>query len=212
MRGMKTNNSSFDALLRRVVAGVALATFVMAGTIACGGDDEPKPAGTVVEDTWLVIHPANIDSPLSSSEVPATGEMPSPVGDEVLLYDWSKLTGFGGTPGSGNTIIGGSRATVFKTLDEVEPGALFSLRWNGRDFGYSVTSLCFWDSRRGTGFESVVATTTDETLTLITSYGPSGNVELGRLVVTAKPRTLVVSPECPAGLLPLERIDFEPAR
>ena len=98
------------------------------------------------------------------------------------------------------------------TLDEVEAARRVMLRWDGRDPGYSVSSVCFWDSRKG-NFEAVVAATADETLTLLTSYGPSDNVELGRLVVTAKPRTLVVaSADCATGLVPLASIDFVPAR
>lgn len=200
------------AHLRSSSTALLLSIAVIALSAACGGDKVPEPAGQRVEGSRIVLSTANLDSELSSSVVPASGEMPSPVGDEVLIYDWSKLSGFGGKPGEGNTIVGGSRATVFKTLDEVDAGDVFTLKWDGRELGYSVSSVCFWDSRKG-NFEAVVTATGDETLTLLTSYGPTDNVELGRLVVTAKPRTLVVAAaDCPTGLVPLANIDFVPAR
>ena len=70
-----------------------LSVAVIASGVACGGDKAPEPAGQRIEGSRIVLSTANLDSELSSSVVPESGEMPSPVGDEVLIYDWSKLPG-----------------------------------------------------------------------------------------------------------------------
>ena len=154
------------------------------------------------------------------------GFLPEPnTPDDVVMYDFAGFYGLGGTPGSGNAVVAGDLNSwdfvcqdgtqappcdgVFWFLDELSAGDAISIEWEGRPYEYVVENLCWID--REENFESLVRTTSDSTLTMITAAGEflyAANMFSHRLVVRASVTGATHSLSCGAGssvALPKER-------
>ena len=105
--------------------------------------------------------------------------------DDVAFYDFSAWPTLGGDPGRGNTVITGRIdhnepckggtipppcQAVFWDLRFLAPGDAIQIFWNQQEFQYTVGPSCIIEAS-ARDFEKVVATTKDETLTLITGAG-----------------------------------------
>jgi LPXTG-site transpeptidase (sortase) family protein len=145
----------------------------------------------------LVISAIGIDAPLTVKVVGSDGAMPNPNGPEdVALYDFSVFGGLGGWPGvGGNVVLSGHvdyhdyGPAVFWRLRELQPGNEIELRLDdGSVIKYTVKwSRTVGDA--GAGWDSIVASTTKESLTLITCEGtfdPSTRSYDARRVVWAE--------------------------
>ncbi len=141
----------------------------------------PSPTSTATPDPVdrLVIPAIGIDAPVVSRAVDADGRMPSPDGPEqVVYYNFSALPGFGGSPGDGgNTVLAGHvdyhdyGPAVFANLDDLKQGDQITLRLeDGSQYTYSTQSNRVVDPS-STAFNEIVASTPQESLTLITCAG-----------------------------------------
>jgi LPXTG-site transpeptidase (sortase) family protein len=136
----------------------------------------PTPAPEIER---LVIPSINVDVPVTSKVVDNDGAMPSPLTpEEVIWYDFSALPGLGGRPGEGgNTILAGHvdyrdyGPGVFWDLRDVKQGdEIRVVLADGSEYRYSAKSNRVVDPA-AMPFTEVVASTPEESLTVITCAG-----------------------------------------
>jgi len=127
----------------------------------------------------LIIPAIRVDAPVTPRAVDRDGQMPSPDGpQDVIWYDFSALPGLGGRPGDGgNTILAGHvdyhdyGPAVFWDLRNVEQGDEITVRLrDGSEYKYTARSNRIVDPA-ATSFNEIVASTTEESLTVITCAG-----------------------------------------
>ena len=142
----------------------------------------------------LIIPSINVDVPVTAKTVDKDGQMPSPDGpQQVIWYDFSALPGLGGRPGiGGNTILAGHvdyhgyGAAVFWNLRDVKDGDPITVRLaDGTQYQYTARSNRVVDPT-ATSFNDIVASTSEDSLTLITCAGDfdpgTDNYDLRRIV------------------------------
>jgi len=176
-------------------AGVALLTACafLVWFAASNGDDDSgsrseqaiaapteTASPTPVADIDRLIIPAiSVDAPVTPRTVDRDGQMPSPDGPrDVIWYDFSALPGLGGRPGaSGNTILAGHvdyhgyGPAVFWDLRNVKQGDEITVRLrDGSEYKYTARSNRIVDPAAAS-FNEIVASTTEESLTVITCAG-----------------------------------------
>jgi LPXTG-site transpeptidase (sortase) family protein len=135
---------------------------------------------TPVADIERLIIPAiSVDAPVTPKAVDRDGQMPSPDGpQDVIWYDFSALPGLGGRPGAGgNTILAGHvdyhgyGPAVFWDLRNVKQGDEITVRLrDGNEYKYVTRSNRIVDPAAAS-FNEIVASTTEELLTVITCAG-----------------------------------------
>ena len=135
---------------------------------------------TPVADIERLIIPAiSVDAPVTPKAVDRDGRMPSPDGpQDVIWYDFSALPGLGGRPGAGgNTILAGHvdyhgyGPAVFWDLRNVKQGDEITVRLrDGNEYKYVTRSNRIVDPAAAS-FNEIVASTTEESLTVITCAG-----------------------------------------
>jgi LPXTG-site transpeptidase (sortase) family protein len=135
---------------------------------------------TPVADIERLIIPAiSVDAPVTPKAVDRDGQMPSPDGpQDVIWYDFSALPGLGGRPGAGgNTILAGHvdyhgyGPAVFWDLRNVKQGDEITVRLrDGNEYKYITRSNRIVDPAAAS-FNEIVASTTEESLTVITCAG-----------------------------------------
>jgi len=135
---------------------------------------------TPVADIERLIIPAiSVDAPVTPKAVDRDGQMPSPDGpQDVIWYDFSALPGLGGRPGAGgNTILAGHvdyhgyGPAVFWDLRNVKQGDEITVRLrDGNEYKYVTRSNRIVDPAAAS-FNEIVASTTEESLTVITCAG-----------------------------------------
>ena len=135
---------------------------------------------TPVADIERLIIPAiSVDAPVTPKAVDRDGQMPSPDGpQDVIWYDFSALPGLGGRPGAGgNTILAGHvdyhgyGPAVFWDLRNVKQGDEITVRLrDGNEYKYVARSNRIVDPAAAS-FNEIVASTTEESLTVITCAG-----------------------------------------
>jgi LPXTG-site transpeptidase (sortase) family protein len=135
---------------------------------------------TPVADIERLIIPAiSVDAPVTPKAVDRDGQMPSPDGpQDVIWYDFSALPGLGGRPGAGgNTILAGHvdyhgyGPAVFWDLRNVKQGDEITVRLrDGSEYKYTARSNRIVDPAAAS-FNEIVASTTEESLTVITCAG-----------------------------------------
>lgn len=136
----------------------------------------PTPA---VQVERLIIPAINVDAAVTTKAVAGNGEMPSPDGpQDVIWYDFSALPGLGGSPGvAGNTVFAGHvdyhdyGPAVFWDLRHLKEGDEITVRLrNGTQYRYTARSNRVIDPA-ATPFNEIVASTPQESLTVITCDG-----------------------------------------
>jgi len=135
---------------------------------------------TPVADIERLIIPAiSVNAPVTPRTVDRDGRMPSPDGpQDVIWYDFSALPGLGGRPGAGgNTILAGHvdyhgyGPAVFWDLRNVKQGDEITVRLrDGSEYKYTARSNRIVDPAAAS-FNEIVASTTEESLTVITCAG-----------------------------------------
>jgi len=135
---------------------------------------------TPVADIERLIIPAiSVNAPVTPRTVDRDGQMPSPDGPrDVIWYDFSALPGLGGRPGAGgNTILAGHvdyhgyGPAVFWDLRNVKQGDEITVRLrDGNEYKYVTRSNRIVDPAAAS-FNEIVASTTEESLTVITCAG-----------------------------------------
>ena len=135
---------------------------------------------TPVADIERLIIPAiSVNAPVTPRTVDRDGQMPSPDGPrDVIWYDFSALPGLGGRPGAGgNTILAGHvdyhgyGPAVFWDLRNVKQGDEITVRLrDGSEYKYTARSNRIVDPAAAS-FNEIVASTTEESLTVITCAG-----------------------------------------
>jgi len=135
---------------------------------------------TPVTDIERLIIPAiSVNAPVTPRTVDRDGRMPSPDGpQDVIWYDFSALPGLGGRPGAGgNTILAGHvdyhgyGPAVFWDLRNVKQGDEITVRLrDGSEYKYTARSNRIVDPA-ASSFNEIVASTTEESLTVITCAG-----------------------------------------
>ena len=135
---------------------------------------------TPVTDIERLIIPAiSVNAPVTPRTVDRDGRMPSPDGpQDVIWYDFSALPGLGGRPGAGgNTILAGHvdyhgyGPAVFWDLRNVKQGDEITVRLrDGSEYKYTARSNRIVDPAAAS-FNEIVASTTEESLTVITCAG-----------------------------------------
>jgi LPXTG-site transpeptidase (sortase) family protein len=135
----------------------------------------PTPVPPDIER--LIIPSINVDTRVTPKAVASDGQMPSPVGpQEVIWYDFSALPGLGGRPGDGNTVLAGHvdygvDPAVFWDLRDVKEGDEITLVLvDGSEYKYTARSNRIVDPS-ATSFNEIVASTPEESLTVITCAG-----------------------------------------
>ena len=127
----------------------------------------------------LIIPAISVDAPVTPNAVDRDGQMPSPDGpQDVIWYDFSALPGLGGRPGAGgNTILAGHvdyhgyGPAVFWDLRNVKQGDEITVRLrDGSEYKYTARSNRIVDPAAAS-FNEIVASTTEESLTVITCAG-----------------------------------------
>jgi LPXTG-site transpeptidase (sortase) family protein len=136
----------------------------------------------------MVISKFGVDAPLAYQKVAPTGQMPDPqTPDEVVYYDFSALSGYGGAPGrGGNTVLSGHVDSgkkpckngtvpppcqaVFWDVRAMRVGDEIELHLGGQTFRYRVTGSQAVHAVSGP-WDQIVSSTAQETLTLITCGG-----------------------------------------
>ena len=161
---------------------------------------------SVSEGDRLMIPRFGVDAPLTYRAVGRDGQMPNPdTPDDVAYYDFSAWPGLGGAPGrGGNAVFSGhvdsGRAAckngtvappceaVFWELRNLSTGDEIQIRISGETFNYRVVTRENISAVDG-AWDQIVASTAEETLTIITCGGEfdrrSGSYNL-RTVVTAE--------------------------
>ena len=172
-----------------------------------GGDDDDNASGQgvvavtetasptpVAEVERLIIPAIQLDAPVTPKTVDSDGEMPSPTGPlEVIWYDFSAIPGLGGRPGAGgNTVFAGHLdyhgygPAVFWDLSDVRQGDEITVRLrDGSEYRYAARSNRVVDPAAAS-FNEIVATTPEESLTVITCAGDfdpaTNNYDMRRVV------------------------------
>ncbi len=136
----------------------------------------------------MVIDKFGVNAPLSYKKVSDDGVMPNPTGpDDVAYYDFSTWAGLGGTPGSGgNSIFSGHVdsgrvackngtvpppcTAVFWDINRLRVGDEIKVVLAGREYLYRVVSNQPLPADT-TDWNKVVASTAQESITLITCGG-----------------------------------------
>jgi LPXTG-site transpeptidase (sortase) family protein len=142
--------------------------------------DAPKPGGS---GDHLIIPSIGVDAPMTSALVTVNDSgaavLPNPSGPtDVVWYDFSNFPGMGGRPGGGgNTVVSGHvdyhnyGPAVFWDLSKLNPGDEIDITLtDGSTFKYSVQ----WNKTvepDSTAWNDIVASTTQESLTMITCAG-----------------------------------------
>ena len=157
----------------------------------------------------LVISKIGVEAPLSNKTVGVDGVMPDPNGpDDVAVYDFNQYwPGHGGVPGyGGNVVLGGHVdwgsnhgvgcknntkpapcKAVFWDLGKLGVADQIQIVAAGKTYNYKVTSNSPIDAVAGE-WGAIVASTAQETVTLITCSGDFNSVTHeydNRQVVTA---------------------------
>ena len=151
----------------------------------------------------LVISRFGIDAPLKLKTVGSDGQMPDPDNpDDVVLYDFSAYEGLGGGPGTGgNAVMAGHVDSgrknckngtvkppcqaVFWDVNKLKTGDEIEVKVGGESYKYTVKGNQAVSASSGP-WEQIVASTAEETITLITCGGTFSNGEYNnRQVVTA---------------------------
>jgi LPXTG-site transpeptidase (sortase) family protein len=127
----------------------------------------------------LIIPAIDVDAAVTTRVVADNGEMPSPDGpQQVISYDFSALPGLGGIPGvSGNIVFGGHvdyhdyGPAIFWDLRDLKQGDEITVRLrDGTQYRYATRSNRVVDPA-ATPFNQFVASTPEESLTVITCAG-----------------------------------------
>jgi LPXTG-site transpeptidase (sortase) family protein len=172
-----------------IAAAVLLVLLIAVGGAGVAGDDSVSrsddpiatdtPAPTPVPVVQIVIPAISLDAPVVPKAVDADGQMPSPDDPEqVVWYDFSALPGLGGSPGfGGNTVLAGHvdyhgyGAAIFSGLRDLKEGDEITVRLrDGREYKYAAQSNRVVDPS-STRFNEIVASTPEESLTMITCAG-----------------------------------------
>jgi hypothetical protein len=181
-------------------------------TVAPGAGGQGSP-GRAPASASLQIGPADririakigVDAALSLQKVTSDGHMPDPPPDQVGIYDFSGVaasagggSAYGGTPGSGNTVVAGRHSSPggplpFYRLTSLAGGDMVELSIGGATYAYRVVILC---SASAGDFTNVVRRTSQEVLTLLTD-GTQGGGNRHYAVAERQGRSL--EPKCPAG-------------
>jgi hypothetical protein len=153
-----------------------------------------KPAGAAVpgadSSDRIIIPKANVNAPITLRVVPPEGgELASPNGaDDVVFYDFTNWPGLGGYPGiGGNSLFSGHVdygrgpckngtvpppcEAVFWDLDRLAPGDQIQVVLKGVTYTYQVTGSLDMAADDYDTWDSVIKTTSKETITLITCGG-----------------------------------------
>lgn len=108
-----------------------------------------------------------MESPLQLQRVEPDGVLPTGTTEAVDIFDFSELPGFGGRPGTGNTVVAGipmEGVGSFSGLRGLQLGDQIQLSLGGRVFDYTAVIVCRAPVE---AFEALLKTTTAEILTLI---------------------------------------------
>jgi LPXTG-site transpeptidase (sortase) family protein len=148
----------------------------------------PAHLESVGPNDRMVIAKYGIDAPLAYQKVAPTGVMPDPTNpDEVVYYDFSALSGFGGAPGRGGNVVMSGHVdsgkkpckngtvpppcqAVFWDVRTMRTGDEIEIHVGGQMFRYRVTGSQAVHAVSGP-WDQIVASTAQETLTLITCGG-----------------------------------------
>jgi sortase (surface protein transpeptidase) len=149
----------------------------------------------------LVIPSIGVDANIETQVVTASGEMPEPSSYQIIAwYDFGVFPGAGGYPlTGGNVVMAANLGGVFASLSAVAPGEIVTLHLTeGRRLYYRVEfnkTIAI-----GSDWTDIVASTADESMTLITAAGTgSGSSYSHRRIVWARRAncTLLEAPETP---------------
>jgi LPXTG-site transpeptidase (sortase) family protein len=151
----------------------------------------------------LVITKFGIDAPLTLKTVGSDGQMPDPeTPDDVAYYDFSAFEGLGGGPGKGGNAVfaghvdSGRKAckngsvkppcqAVFWDVNKLKTGDEIEVKVGGQSYKYEVKGNQAVPATSDQ-WDKIVASTAEETITLITCGGTFSNGEYNnRQVVTA---------------------------
>lgn len=137
---------------------------------------EPSSAQVLIGDT-LIIPKAGVEAPVARATVPASAQMPDPVGYfNAVWYDFSTFDGYGGYVNAGNLVLSG-HVDCARCINGGSGTAVF----------YGIRSLREGDTARyltsaGQAVEYVV----------VSSYALSVNAEWGEIVAsTSADMTLI---------------------
>lgn len=137
----------------------------------------------------LRIPAINVDAPISSHPVAADGQLQDPIGpSDVAWYDFSKLPGFGGTPGGGENAVFAAHVDraghldyagvdyngpgIFFWLDRLNAGDVIEVTMRGRTLRYAVTWAREVPATDPDEWEDLLASDVDdESITLVTCGG-----------------------------------------
>jgi hypothetical protein len=164
----------------------------------------------------LSIPSLEIDAPVVLKRLRRGEALPSPDGrDDVALYEFgSELAGLGGAPGQGGNVVLSGRNlaiedcepaqppcnAVFRSLRQIEAGALIELSWMSASYSYQAVSRCLVPTV--TFGDGIYRRTTEEQLTILTGAGNWGeNGFTHVLIVIAKPAPRTAIEPCPEGTI-----------
>jgi len=152
----------------------------------------PTPAAVPGTDAGdrVVIAKAGVNAPITLRAVPSTGGiLASPKGaDDVVFYDFSAVSGFGGFPGGGgNAVFSGHVdygegpckngtvpppcTAVFWDIDKLEAGDIIEVHVKGAVISYRVTGSQDIKPDDQEKWDAVWASTPAESITLVTCGG-----------------------------------------
>jgi LPXTG-site transpeptidase (sortase) family protein len=157
----------------------------------------------VVPGDGFQIASRGVNVPVVLMAVEASGNMPGNDPTVAIIYTWEAFPQFGGTPGRGNTVIYGRRATpagpaIFIGLTTWQPGDQIKVTLGGQVYDYTVVNKCRVPI---TSSEEVVRPKSAESLTIMTDNDQPANTH--RLVVVAERQPNSVPRECATGGTPL---------
>lgn len=196
-----------DSRFRNSVGGVTITPVGGAGRarLTAGGDgaglvdDKTVRALEVLRQKYgdppnanagrMRIPAINVDAPISSHGVAADGQLQDPIGpSDVAWYDFSKLPGFGGTPGGGENAVFAAHVDraghldyagvdyngpgIFFWLDRLNAGDVIEVTMRGKTLRYAVTWAREVPATDRDEWEDLLASDVDEeSITLVTCGG-----------------------------------------
>lgn len=196
---------SSDSRFRSSVGGVTITPVGRGARLSAGGDGtglvEDKTVHTLealrqkygdppnANAGRMRIPAINVDAPISSHPVAADGQLQDPIGpSDVAWYDFSKLPGFGGTPGGGGNAVFAAHVDraghldyagvdyngpgIFFWLDRLNAGDVIEITMRGKTLRYAVTWAREVPAADRDEWEDLLASDVDdESITLVTCGG-----------------------------------------
>jgi hypothetical protein len=215
---MRALLSVFTVVLIGLIFGCGGGDKDVAPTITPSSGSSASQPSTGNADGSLSIPSLEIDAPVVLKRLHRGEALPSPDGpDDVALYDFgSELAGLGGAPGQGGNVVLSGRNlavdncepaqppcnAVFRTLRNIQPGALIELKWMNDSYSYQAVASCLVSTV--TFGDGIYRRTNEEQLTLLTGAGNWGENGFSHvLIVIAKPAPRTAKEPCPEGTTPV---------